>query len=197
MAKIKDRARLGIYLKEIADDLKIEQQDLRAKLASVKERKNPPLPGGNSPASLLRWEGLLIHIMIRDPSTIPRIKDVADPGVFPSPGISELVMKIYSGTALDEIIQTSTDNMKNLLTGWALEDPVEGTEKALDDCLRRVTEKKLDQKIQETVNRLAAAEEKGNDSEYRELTEEWKRLQEQRHGRQLSDEQSSGGENGE
>ena len=195
LAKIKDRVRLGVYLKEIADDLKIEQQDLRAKLGSLKEKKQIPLSGGNSQTSLQRWEGLLIHIMIRDPSTISRIKDAVDPEDFTSPGISELVRKIFSGAVLDEIIQATDDNMKNLLTGWALEDPVEGKDKALDDCLRRVTEKRLDQKIQETVNRLAVAEERGNDTEYRKLTEEWKRLQVQRHGRQKSDEKSSGGEN--
>lgn len=197
LAKIKDRAKLGIYLKEIADELKIEQQDLRAKLGSVKERKQPPLSRGRPQMFLQGWEGLLIHIMVRDPSTIARVKDVADPEDFSSPGVSGLVGKIFSGAALDDIIQNTDDNMKDLLTGWALEDPVEGKEKALDDCLRRVTEKKLDKMIQETENRLTLAAKKRDDAEYRKLTEEWERLQVQRHDRRKSDEKSSGGENGE
>jgi len=202
LAKIKDRAKLGVYLREVADELRIEQHDLRAKLISVDVRKTRPASQTDPETPVQRWEELLVHIMIRDPSTIARIREVVGPGDFPSPAMSGVVEKIYSGVTLGTLMDTVEDSLKNLLSGWALEDPVEGKEKALEDCLRRVAIRKLDNVIQETTKRLDNAVERGDDQEHRELTEEWKRLQDKRRmikageepGSNTTTEESSGGE---
>ncbi len=177
LAKIKDRAKLGVYLREVASDLRIEQHDLRAKLTSVSERKSGPSGHEDPGTTIQRWEELLVHIMIRDPSTVSRVREVVDAEDFTSPAMSGVVEKIYSGVTLAALMDTVDDNLKDVLSGWALDDPVEGKEKALEDCLRRVAIRKLDKMIQETTERLENAAGREDDKEYRELTEEWKRLQ--------------------
>ena len=72
------------------------------------------------------------------------------------------------------------NNLKDMISGWALVDPVEGKEEALEDCLRRVAIRQLDNMIQETKKQLENAAEREDDNEYRELTEEWKKLQDKR-----------------
>ncbi len=202
LAKIEDRAKLGVYLREVADDLRIEQHDLRAKLTSVSERKPGPSSQIEPEAPIQRWEELLVHIMIRDPSTTARVREVVDARDFVNPAMSGVVEKIYSGVTLGILMDTVEDNLKDTLSGWALEDPVEGKEKALEDCLRRVAVRKLDNAIQKTTERLEKAAEREDDQEYRELTEEWKRLQDKRRmvkagqepGSDATTEESSGGE---
>jgi DNA primase len=202
LAKIKDRAKLGVYLREVADDLRIEQHDLRAKLTSVSERKPGPSSQEDLEVPVQRWEELLVHIMIRDPSTVSRVREVVDVEEFTNPAMSGVVEKIYSGVTLGTLMDTVNDTLKDVLSGWALDDPVEGKEKALEDCLRRVAIKKLDNMIQKTTERLENAAVREDDKEYRELTEEWKRLQDRRRmtkageepGSHTTTEKPSGGE---
>jgi len=191
LAKIRDRAKLGVYLREVADDLRIEQHDLRAKLTSVSERKPGPSSQEDPGVPIQRWEELLVHIMIRDPSTVSRVREVVNAEDFTNPAMSGVVEKIYSGVTLGALMDTVNDNLKDILSGWALDDPVEGKEKALEDCLRRVAIRKLDNMIQETTERLENAAEREDDKEYRELTEEWKRLQDKRRIKRVGEEPDS------
>jgi len=191
LAKIRDRAKLGVYLREVADDLRIEQHDLRAKLTSVSERKPGPSSQEDPGVPIQRWEELLVHIMIRDPSTVSRVREVVNAEDFTNPAMSGVVEKIYSGVTFGALMDTVNDNLKDILSGWALDDPVEGKEKALEDCLRRVAIRKLDNMIQETTERLENAAEREDDKEYRELTEEWKRLQDKRRIKRVGEEPDS------
>jgi DNA primase len=191
LAKIRDRAKLGVYLREVADDLRIEQHDLRAKLTSVSERKPGPTSQEDPGVPIQRWEELLVHIMIRDPSTVSRVREVVNAEDFSNPAMSGVVEKIYSGVTLGALMDTVNDNLKDILSGWALDDPVEGKEKALEDCLHRVAVRKLDNMIQETTDRLENAAEREDDKEYRELTEEWKKLQDKRRMKRVGEEPDS------
>lgn len=179
LAKIKDRAVLGVYLKEIGDELRIEQGDLRAKLASIKsrdqrrlkqEREQEPTPRFH------RTEELLVHIMIRNPAAVQSVKKQISPDDLKSPELSKIVEKIFSGVTFDSLISNIDDQMKDLMSGWALEDPVEGTDRALVDCLRWFAARKLENRIHETKKKLREAEEQGNEKELRRLTRKWQEL---------------------
>ena len=174
LAKIKDRAAQGIYIRYVAEELKIEQHDLRAKLTSLKERKIDRAAGG--PIQIPRREELLTHIMIRDPSTIPRIKETVKPEDFSSPLMSGLVAKIYAGVTLSALMGAVDEEIKSTLSRWALEDPVGGDE-ALNDCLRSFQEMKLDREIQETQSLMEEAERRGEEKRYQELLKKCQDLQ--------------------
>ena len=94
-----------------------------------------------------------------------------------SPDAAEMVEKIFSGVNLTTLLDTVNDRWNDLLSRWALEDPLEGTEKALDDLLLQHARERLEAKIRQTRDRLTEAVRQGTDQESQELNEEWKRLQ--------------------
>ncbi|UCG39547.1 MAG: DNA primase, partial [bacterium] len=75
LAKIKDRARLGTYLKWIGDELRIEQHDLRARLAGARGRKRTVEGSQDSPPASRR-DLLLLHILVREPESVARVRQV-------------------------------------------------------------------------------------------------------------------------
>ncbi|UCF30880.1 MAG: DNA primase [bacterium] len=176
LAKIGDRAKQGVYLKEVAEELKIEQHDLRAKLSSLKVRKQASSPPEGPQGFIPRREELLVHIMIRNPSTVSRIRETLTPEDFTGPGMSGLVEKLYAGVNLNSLVDAVDDNLKNALTRWALEDPVEGVDESLDSCLRWFAQKKLERNIQEKKRKWAVAVEQGLEEKVQELAGEWQRL---------------------
>jgi DNA primase len=177
LAKIKDRAHLGAYLKEVGDILRIEQHDLRARLASLKGRSRKEPDEEDQPVNLHRRDRLLLHILVRKPETVPKVREAIRAEDMKSPEAAEMVEKIFSGVNLTALLDTVDDRWKNLLSRWALEDPLEGTEKALDDLLCQHARERLGAMIRLTQNRLAEAVRQGADQESQELNEEWKRLQ--------------------
>ena len=177
LAKIKDRARLGAYLKEVGDALRIEQHDLRARLASLKGKVRGEVKEEKLPLELHRRDRLLIHILVREPETVPRVREVVRPQDMKSPEAAEIVEKIFSGVNLTALLDTVNDRWNDLLSGWALEDPLEGTEQALDDLLLQHAIDRTDSKIRQTRDRLMEAVRQGANQESQELNEEWKRLQ--------------------
>ncbi len=186
LVKIKDRATLSVYVKEVGDELRIEQGDLRARL--VPGRNRPGKAGTkdkDSPHRIPRREELLAHIMIRDTSVVPRIRELVLPEEISSPEIAGLVEDMYGGATFDSLINSVSDQMKDLLSRWAVEDPVEGTGKALDDCLQWFANKRLERQIQETRDNLRQAEEKGDNKAFSELTKKWQDLIEQKHKREI------------
>ena len=176
LAKIEDRAKLGAYLKEIGDTLRIEQHDLRARLAGLKKRKKDEIED-KGPPPLLRKDRLLLHILVREPDVVPKVMEIVQPGDIISPEVAEIVEKIFSGVNLTTLLNTVNDHWKNELSGWALEDPLEGTEKALDDLLLHYARERLEEKIRHTRDRLTEAVRRGAKQESQELNEEWKDLQ--------------------
>ena len=176
LAKIEDRAKLGAYLKEIGDTLRIEQHDLRARLAGLKKRKKDEIED-KGPPPLLRKDRLLLHILVREPDVVPKVMEIVQPGDIISPEVAEIVEKIFSGVNLTTLLNTVNDHWKNELSGWALEDPLEGTEKALDDLLLHYARERLEEKIRHTRDRLTEAVRRGAKKESQELNEEWKNLQ--------------------
>ncbi len=176
LAKIEDRAKLGAYLKEIGDTLRIEQHDLRARLVSLKKRKKGDIDQKES-SPPLRKDKLLLHILVREPEVMPKVKEIVRSGDIKSPEIAEIVEKIFSGVNLTTLLHTVDDHWKNELSKWALEDPLEGTEKALDDLLLHYARERLEEKIRHTRDRLTEAVRRGANQESQELNEEWKDLQ--------------------
>jgi DNA primase len=178
LAKIKDRAHLGAYLKEVGDIMRIEQHDLRARLASLKGRSRRETDDNEEqPVNLHRRDRLLLHILVREPEAVPRVREAIRAEDMKSPEAAEMVEKIFSGVNLTALLDTVDDRWKNLLSRWALEDPLEGTEKALDDLLLQHAAERLGAMIRQTQDRLAEAVRRGADQESQELNEEWKRLQ--------------------
>ncbi len=176
LAKIEDRAKLGAYLKEIGDTLRIEQHDLRARLAGLKRRKKDDIDDKDPPPPL-RKDRLLLHILVREPDVLPRVMEIIRPGDIKSPEIAEIVEKIFSGVNLTALLNAVDDRWKNKLSRWALEDPLEGTEKALDDLLLHYARDRLEEKIRHTRDRLTEAVRRGDTPKSQELNEEWKKLQ--------------------
>ncbi len=176
LAKIEDRAKLGAYLKEIGDTLRIEQHDLRARLAGLKRRKKDDIDDTDPPPPL-RKDRLLLHILVREPDGLPRVMEIIRPGDIKSPEIAEIVEKIFSGVNLTALLNAVDDRWKNELSRWALEDPLEGTEKALDDLLLHYARDRLEEKIRHTRDRLTEAVRRGDTPKSQELNEEWKKLQ--------------------
>ncbi len=180
LGKIRDRAKLGAYLKWLGDELLIEQHDLRARLASRKgsaaghggvESGNPESPRGT------KRERLLLHILIRDPEMVPKAHEIINSQEIQDPEIADLVEKIFSGATLAGLLETVGDHWKNTLSRWALEDPVEGTEQALDDLLCLYLRERLEKKVQSVRERLTMAVQRGAEAETRKLNDEWKNLQ--------------------
>ncbi|UCF88780.1 MAG: DNA primase [bacterium] len=178
LAKIEDRAKLGAYLKEIGDTLRIEQHDLRARLASLKKRKTEG-KDEKEPPQQLRRDRLLVHILVREPEVVPRVMDHVRPGDIKSPEIAEIVEKIFSGVNLTTLLDAVEDRWKNELSRWALEDPLEGTEKALDDLLLHYARERLEEEIRHVRDRLTEAVRRGDSEKSQELNEEWKTMQAQ------------------
>jgi DNA primase len=177
LAKIKDRARLGAYLTEVGDALRIEQHDLRARLASQKGRSRDETENEKKPLELHRKDQLLLHILVREPDTVGRVRELIRAEDMKSPEAAEMVEKIFSGVNLTTLLDTVNDRWNDLLSRWALEDPLEGTEKALDDLLLQHAIDRLEARIRLIRDRLMEAVRQGTNQESQELNEEWKRLQ--------------------
>jgi DNA primase len=176
LAKIEDRAKLGAYLKEIGDILRIEQHDLRARLVTLKKRKKADIEVKDPPPPF-RKDMLLLHILIREPEVVPKVKEIIRPGDIKSPEIAEIVDKLFSGVNLTSLLNAVDDRWKNKLSRWAMEDPLEGTKQALDDLLLHYTRERLEEKIRHIRDRLTEAVRRGAKKESQELNEEWKDLQ--------------------
>jgi DNA primase len=176
LVKIKDRAKLGAYLKWIGDELRVEQHDLRARLASFRGAKKDSNETGDDPLVTKR-DRLLLHILVRDPQAVLKARDSVRPEDIRSPEIAELVEKIFSGVNLTSLLRTVDDRWKNMLSRWALENPVEGTEKALDDLLLHYARERLEKRIRQARDQLMEAVRRGAAKETQELNKEWKRLQ--------------------
>ena len=176
LAKIRDRAELGLFLREVADELRVEQHDLRARLASETGKKQVDTGPRDSGVELNSRERLLVHIMIRDPSTVPRIREALRPEDFTSPGAANLVGRIYDGESLGDLLGSADDRMKDTLTGWAMEDPVEGMGESLESCLRGFHIEKLEKMLRRTKGNWTEAVEKGLATQAQENAREWQRL---------------------
>lgn len=187
LAKIKDRATLGAYLKEVGDELKIEQEDLRSRLIPRKNRHDRiSIEDEKASRKIPRGEELLAHIMTRDPSVVPRIKELILPEDLSSPEIASMMEDMFAGATFDSLINDVSDHMKDLLSKWALEDPVEGMDRALEDCLQWFANRKLERRIQEAKEKLQQAEAKGDEEEFKELTKRWQNLIGQKREREKS-----------
>ncbi len=176
LAKIGDRAKQGVYLKEVADELKIEQHDLRAKLSSLQLRKQASPSQEGRPERMPRREELLVHIMVRDPSTLPRIREAVTPEDFSSPEMSGLVEKLFSGVNLNGLMDSVNEDLRSAISRWALEDPVEGMEESLESCLKWFEQRALEKKIQEQKGKWTEAVKQGTEENVQELAGEWQRL---------------------
>ncbi len=66
--------------------------------------------------------------------------------------------------------------MKDLVSGWALEDPAEETGKALDDCLSWFAKRKLQSSFRETKKKLQEAENTGDEKEFGKLNNKLQEL---------------------
>ena len=118
-------------MKWIGDELRLEQYDLRARLAGLKVTGNEPEAREDRPRGTKR-ERLLLHILIRDPDTVSKASVSIRPQEIQDPEIADLVGKIFSGVNLAVLLGTVDDWWKDTLSRWALEDPVEGTQQALE-----------------------------------------------------------------
>ena len=178
------------YIKKLAEELSLDENSLLLELKKTgnqnsrlphKENLPPPKAPLNSNAP----ERLIVRLMLEEQELIEQIKERLTPGDFQDKNMSQIITKMFdlfcSGKKFDanSLINHFTDSHLSKIISEisASEWPaVSGTEKIIDECVRRIKESKRKLKQQELCGQLKLAQGPGNELKLNDLLAEFQSL---------------------
>lgn len=183
------------YIKKLAEELSLDENSLllelkktagqNSRLPRKKENSSQPKASLNSNAP----ERLILRLILEEQELIERIKERLTPGDFQDKNMSEIITKMFdlfcSGKKFDanSLINHFTDShlskiISEISTGeWPA---VSGTERIIDECVRRIKESKRKLKQQELCGQLKLAQDSGNELKLKCLLTEFQSLSRER-----------------
>ena len=170
----------GHYLKKLAEELDIKEQDLREELKTQSSRmkRTPVALKPALPDRFPKEEEILIHLLIHQHLSIKQlleeiqVDDLSDPR---SRQIVKTLVDCYelSGTfQLKDILHQDVfhPELASFLTGLSVKEPdYEDRDQTMADCLRTVKKKRLQVSMKAIQSQIGLAEQEGDLEQIRNL----------------------------
>lgn len=153
------------YRKLLADELKIDENDLLTQL-NYKGRRNDAILKRNDTAGRLRTERLLLSLMLEYPKYIPQIEAAIDLSFFTDASfktlfdllVSESTNKSFSvGKLLDMV---ADDELVNTIHSMSVSEDIndENAADVLEDCIKYLTKCRLSERLKVITDEIREAE---------------------------------------
>lgn len=185
LQKVQNPLETNLYRKKIAEKLGVEEGWLggQSSVVSRQERKKTATDSNQFPEE----ERLLIAAMVLKPELIPTIQKGAP--TFSEPSLKNLATQLFQQFAEEGCVPFASlqDQLEAPLARWiremALVEEEEGLwKKAVQDCLTRMEQKSLGTQLKTLNEKIAKAEQEGNEPELLEwISQKTKLLQERQH----------------
>ena len=191
ISKFNNTVAKSAYIKKLAEELSLDENSLLLELKKTdnqnnrpphKEEKFTPLKvsvNSNAP------ERMIVRLMLEEQELIEQIKEKLAPGDFQDKNISQIITKMFDLFCSGKKI--NTNSLINHFTGSHLSKiileistcewpAVSGTQRIIDDCVRRIKESKRKLKQQELCRQLKLAQGPGNELKLNDLLIEFQSL---------------------
>ncbi|MBC8413396.1 MAG: DNA primase [Nitrospira sp.] len=186
IAKVPDKVLLGEYVRTLAEEMHINESFVREELKKIRNR--PEKPRDQQQESWRREpvqrpvnEVFMIRLMLQMPERALEVSGQLSEEDFTDPVITAVFSKIKSGIRkLDELLEGLQSEAREFLTAISFEDGVPASEKALDDCIKRIIENRLKLMEQQMQIKLKTAEKNGDTELLKQLQAEYHALLKQR-----------------
>ena len=191
VSKFNNTVAKSAYIKKLAEELSLDENSLLLELKKT-GNQNSRLPPKEENSSQLKAplnsnapERLIVRLILEEQELIEQIKERLVPGDFQDKNMSQIITKMFdlfcSGKKFDtnSLINHFTDSHLSKIISEisASEWPaVSGTQRVIDECVRRIKESKRKLKQQELCARLKLAQGPGNELKLNDLLVEFQSL---------------------
>ena len=183
--KFKNAVLKSEYIKRLAQDLDIEEDALLQELKKVKEERVYPdfnYAGNKKTLDIHPTEKLLIKLMLEEKELVKRIKMSLEPADFQDERTARVVSIMFDlieqGKNIDpsNLINYVDDECASQLiseSAFEIEVPQQHKEKIIDDCIRRLKNKRLTLRKQRLQEEIKIAEDLSDEPRLNRLREEF------------------------
>lgn len=190
LAKVKNPLLLDRYLKRLAALLGVEERSLRNELAGFKRkfrgREAGAATGPSAPPSqtLHPEEGTLVSLLLEEPAFLPgaadslRVEDFRNAGAREVFEILRNCHELGTKIAYSQILNRVEDeSIKSFIAAHSVKEltPQE-KEKAFGDCVRRIRQKRIEERLERLRRAISAAEGSGENKLVNELLTQYRGL---------------------
>lgn len=180
VARIPRPIERGHYLRKIAEELRVSEQDILEEFRTLNTR--PPAPGApeRKPVQvrLPKEEEMIIHLLLHKNDSLDPFLKVLNPEDFSDPRSRQIIdslVNCYKSSGAPqpaEILNKdfTSPELASFLTGLSVREPdYEDAHQTLVDCLRAVRLKKLRTTMSELQGLISRAEQEGKSDTVRSL----------------------------
>lgn len=154
MSEIKDQLSTEEMIIELADRTRINEMTLRSELGKVRNKIKPGasiIPRGGLPKKN-NEEYLLLSAVIAFPEKADYVISKLDMDAFKDKTVGSLFKKLSSlgdNKKLSDILDSGDEEERDVITKFSVEPgfDTEHVDRNIEDCLRRIKKRKLDEKI--------------------------------------------------
>ena len=191
ISKFNNTVAKSAYIKKLAEELSLDENSLLLELKKTGNENNriphkeENLPPPKTPVTANAPERMIVRLMLEEQELIEQIKEKLAPGDFQDKNISQIITKMFDLFCSGKKI--NTNSLINHFTGSHLSKiileistcewpAVSGTQRIIDDCVRRIKESKRKLKQQELCRQLKLAQGPGNELKLNDLLIEFQSL---------------------
>ena len=191
ISKFNNTVAKSAYIKKLAEELSLDENSLLLELKKTGNENNriphkeENLPPPKTPVTTNAPERMIVRLMLEEQELIEQIKEKLAPGDFQDKNISQIITKMFDLFCSGKKI--NTNSLINHFTGSHLSKiileistcewpAVSGTQRIIDDCVRRIKESKRKLKQQELCRQLKLAQGPGNELKLNDLLIEFQSL---------------------
>ena len=189
--KVNNTVSKSAYIKKLAEELSLDENSLLLELKKT-ENQNNRLPHKEekftppkTPVATNAPERMIVRLILEEQELIEQIKERLTPGDFQDKNISQIITKMFDLFCSGKKI--NTNSLINHFTGSHLSKiileistcewpAVSGTQRIIDDCVRRIKESKRKLKQQELCRQLKLAQGPGNELKLNDLLIEFQSI---------------------
>ncbi|MDO8747943.1 MAG: DNA primase [Candidatus Omnitrophota bacterium] len=191
ISKFNNTVAKSAYIKKLAEELSLDENSLLLELKKTgnehnripHKEENPPPP--KTPVTTSAPERMIVRLILEEQELIEQIKEKLAPGDFQDKNISQIITKMFDLFCSGKKI--NTNSLINHFTGSHLSKiileistcewpAVSGTQRIIDDCVRRIKESKRKLKQQELCRQLKLAQGPGDELKLNDLLIEFQSL---------------------
>ena len=191
ISKFNNTVAKSAYIKKLAEELSLDENSLLLELKKTGNENNriphkeENLPPPKTPVTTNAPERMIVRLILEEQELIEQIKEKLAPGDFQDKNISQIITKMFDLFCSGKKI--NTNSLINHFTGSHLSKiileistcewpAVSGTQRIIDDCVRRIKESKRKLKQQELCRQLKLAQGPGNELKLNDLLIEFQSL---------------------
>ncbi len=185
--KFKNAILKSEYIKKIAQELDVKEEALLGELKKIKEDRPYLYEDGLKPKPPLNinpTEKLLLKLMLEEAKLVNDIREKLEPADFQDDKISKIVSLMFDlieqgkNIELNLLMNRLDDDVLGLLSESTFlpEIPPEDKERIIDDCVRRLKNKRLNLKKDYLRREIKIAQEMGDNLKLEKLMQEFHHL---------------------